>query len=86
MKKVTLQRDIMVPDSHYCIQWINQKITCPMLSFRKDAKNPKIVWKCNFFDEDLVQNINSIGIRKFCEEMPEYIDNVVNLAGESYIA
>lgn len=66
MKKVTLSREIMVPDSEYCIRWKNQKDSCPMLQFRKEAKNPKILWKCTFFDEDLLQNINSHGIRKYC--------------------
>ena len=82
MKKVLLEREIMVPDNHYCMQWLNKKISCPMLSFRKDKSNPKILWKCNFFDEDLLQNLNSIGIRKFCEDEVIYKDNIVNLNGE----
>ncbi|MCP3899164.1 MAG: hypothetical protein GY707_05570 [Desulfobacteraceae bacterium] len=64
MKQVTLERTLNVPDADYCIQWKGE--TCPLLHFRKDPKNPKMLWRCEFFDVDLVQNLNSIGIKKFC--------------------
>jgi len=77
MKKIDLKRKILVPDADYCIVWNHQKEVCPALHFRKEPKNPKILWKCDFFDKDIQQNITSVGIRKFCmEHKPAKLYNI----------
>lgn len=68
MKKTKLTRELLVPDTDFCIMWKNQKEICPMLTFGKLAGQPSIVWKCTFFDKDIKQNIDSYGIKKFCME------------------
>lgn len=77
MEKITLERDIMVPRGGYCIRWKHQDITCPQLNFRKDARKPKIKWNCAFFDEDLVQNINAFGIKKYCKKEEEHEEHEI---------
>ena len=76
MKKVKLERELLVPDTDFCIMWKNQKEVCPLLSFRKEPNNEKIVWKCNFFDKDLLSNITAHGIKKVCINKEPNKDNV----------
>lgn len=68
MRKIELKRELLVPDSDYCIVWKNQKEVCTMLTFGKVAGKPNLVWKCTFFDKDIIDNINSFGIKKMCED------------------
>lgn len=51
-----------------------------MLTIRKEPNNPKMIFKCTFFDKDLDNNITSYGIEKICEEEQNgYTYNVVDL-------
>ena len=68
MKKIKLERELLVPDTEYCIMWKNQREICNMLTFGKVAGKPNIAWKCTFFDIDIKNNINSFGIKKHCEK------------------
>lgn len=78
MKKVTIHRDVMVPSSDFCILWKQRKDTCQFLVFRKDANNPKMIFKCSFFDKDLDDNICSHGIEKICD-LEDNKDNVIHI-------
>lgn len=73
MKKIKLERELLVPDIGYCIMWKNQKEICQMLTFGKVAGKPSIVYKCTFYDTDL--ELNAFGIKKCCEK-PEHKDNI----------
>ena len=67
MKKIKLTREVIVPSSDYCYMWKGGEV-CPFLSFRRERMNPKEKWECTFFDTDLKQNLNSFGIKKYCEK------------------
>jgi len=69
MKKVTLEREFLVPSANYCIMWNNMKEICPLFSFRKDQLKDKILFKCNFFDKDVVDQVNAHGVKKICETL-----------------
>lgn len=71
MKKINLKRDILVPDTGYCLMWKNQVEICPKLTFGKVAGKPDIAWQCTFFDKDIKQNIDSFGIKKYCDDIVE---------------
>lgn len=71
MKKVLLQRIINIPEFNYCITWKNMDEICPALIIRKNAKEQKILFGCDFYNVDLAPNINSIGIKKFCEKIEQ---------------
>ena len=79
MKKVTLKKTLLVPNSDFCMEWKNQAEVCPMLGFRKDPEYEKILWKCAFYSTDLLNNINSIGIKKVC--MEHETGNIYNIDG-----
>ncbi len=68
MKQVTLKRDVLVPDTGYCIQWKGGEV-CPFLHYVKIPKSSKIINRCAFFDISLFKNVNSIGIKKHCEKL-----------------
>jgi len=69
MKKVKLERELLVPSTGYCIMWADQKEICSKLTFGKVADKPSIAWQCTFFDKDIKQNIDPYGIKKYCSEL-----------------
>lgn len=79
MKKIEIKRDILVPDCDYCVLWKNQKDICTFLQFRKDPKKPKTIWKCDVLDLDLIDSIDSFGIKKLCEEIEHEKDNIIKI-------